>query len=719
LYGLRRAQAFAVQVRGLSEFVSSAELQRFVVEFATAHHTEDAAMSLSEFFEFVQTIEDVLGHYDSVKAAVREAEEEIVSTIEAANQGSGSSSLLRVRLNMVSAKKVEQEMAALRTTQQDLEAKAKREKSPPVDSCSEALLHMMAKEEWEKYHQHRYIQIDQGLPVYCCLCRRRKWELWRQELEEQESEYRGTYSSRHKLKLKTEELRIIRTQEHDDSDKQTREPITHEYEASTDPVTASTDDFIRQANDKDEYPSTPSFRPRGEDEKIVMQTLRTLVLLTERIHSSEAVRAPIARRDHQRRQPAKQLQTGSPQKKKKKKRNAAGLSGDGKNESEELDELQLAMNQFESEEYDRKLMSIEDSSMNIYLERSRRLLERLRLQQEDAAHNAYIRLLSHCVNPSSLLYRLQVERSLSFSPPQHLTMLMMDGGLSHSEGSTCRRLVLHTVPCRTEQEAAFIYQQVKCAQDRLTSPFVARPASTAKHTYQFFAESGMLIECWPVVFVAVEYWPHGSWVEAFQTAISGKSISTFAEAEAQIIRTFRDVAAGLAAMHSNGVLHLNLNLGNIYLREPMQVSGGHHTNTIEIGGFLSFKRSFQEDQLRIGNMAHCLNPAITPPEVTCGLPVSSKSDAWMLGCALYEALMIWQSHDLRERCTFARNGPSALATIVRLKNLADILQEIPLATSAPLRSLLRMLLQASPSQRPPMAHVVDILTFAGKKTSVR
>ncbi|CAN0583016.1 unnamed protein product, partial [Ectocarpus sp. 12 AP-2014] len=30
--------------------------------------------------------------------------------------------------------------------------------------------------EWSRFHHHVLIRTSDDLPLYCCLCRRRKWE---------------------------------------------------------------------------------------------------------------------------------------------------------------------------------------------------------------------------------------------------------------------------------------------------------------------------------------------------------------------------------------------------------------------------------------------------------------------------------------------------------------------------------------------------------------
>lgn len=700
-----QAQKYAMKVSGLAELLNKVEIQRFVVDFVSLHHPNGARVTIDDFHDFVKTIEEVFFHFKSVQAAVKEAEDEIAAAMEAAaSVGSSAGSLLRARLNMMSKKKVALEAAQLKATQLKLERQKKQEKLAALqqnDADGPLMELLAAKEDWEKNHHHRYVQIESWLPVYCCLCRRRKWEQWRRDCEEEESNYRATYSNRYALKMKTEELRLMGEDESTIMESKTA-PVeeTRLSDLATTPPTLS--------HPVEAIPTQHLNFDGDDEERIVHQVVSLLVIMTERIHSEEAMKTvPQARIQTSPRRGVKQHQKGSPRKKKTKRPKATSATiGEGKHGDKEMDDLQVAMKQFEAEERERKLLNAEESAMHVYVERSRRGIERPLLLSQDTAHNAYIKLLSHCVNPCSLLYRMQFERSLVFEPPQRLVALMIDPAVAF-EREFGQPLILRIVPCRSEQEAAFTVHQMTQVRSELNSNFVTTILDVSKHIYQFFADSGVLIECWPVVFVTTTYYPSGSWRDAFTKAVAGSVVATdsFARAEKQIIRTFRDITAGLATMHSNGIIHLNLNLGNVFI-----VDGD--INRICIAGMLACKYGFDEGQLRSGEMSHHINPTIAPPEITRGHPISGKTDVWMVGCALYEALMIYQRQQLRQR-NITLEDPAT--TVIRLKAVSDILHEIPLATCAPLRSLLRMLLQPNPSQRPQMSQIVDILSFALQK----
>lgn len=175
-------------------------------------------------------------------------------------------------------------------------------------------------------------------------------------------------------------------------------------------------------------------------------------------------------------------------------------------------------------------------------------------------------------------------------------------------------------------------------QKSLRSPFVAKVSSAHKHMFQLFSELGLLVECWPVVFVVSEYFTEGSWLNYYRTNFIDvpKEAVKYAAVEHHLRNVFREVASGLAAMHSLGLLHLNINLGSIYVSNDTQDGGVH----VKISGLLSWKHDYDADNLKASDMHDCFNYSYAPPEVVKELPITAKSDAWMLGCALCEALHV-------------------------------------------------------------------------------
>lgn len=698
-------------MRGLAELINSQEIQKFVVDFVSSAHDRDSTVTIDEFVEFVAIIEDVMNHFTSVKAAVKEAEDEIEATLEAAASKPGTS-LVRARLGIVSKKKIKQEIAALKATEEQIRLRQMQEQQEAFRSDEGFAL--APKEVWEKNHHHRFIQFAESLPLYCCLCRRRKWEIERREYEEHESVHRSSWTSRYAVKLKEEELNLVEKDDLPQLSEESTEVVPRGDERTVDTVGTP----IIEVEDHAATSKLSSYLlGDSEEDAIVFQVVRSLVTLTERLMSQDPDserRPPTKRRVHKKGDhTTPKLPKHKKVKDKKSKSNTSSSEADAK--------LQLAMKIFESEENERKAMHVEEVQMMLYLERNRRALERPLLQVQDAAYNSYIRMLSHIVNPTSFLYRLQFLRCLQFTPPQQLVLQMLDRSENTlSDGSSTNYFILQTVPCRDENEGNHMIKQLKILEEKLQSPFVVKVVSVSKHTFQFFADSGMLVECWPVLFVATEYFPAMSWLKHFRTRYLENEPENpgraYAEVEQHLFAVFRQVTAGLAALHSLGVFHLNINLDNVFVSH-LDSTGRPH---VKIAGFLACKVAFTDEQLKSGAMQQCINYSIAPPETLKeGKPVTAKADVWMLGCALYGALMLWQKQQLQAYVTSNRSGEKLTKVeekvVVHLKTIQDILQEIPISTSTAMRSLLRMLLQPNPAQRPQMSQVIDFLSFAGKQ----
>ncbi|KAE9011308.1 hypothetical protein PF011_g9423 [Phytophthora fragariae] len=644
VFSKENPQKYAAKVRGLAELLSSTELQRFLIDFVSQSTRKEGGgpqlITAGEFREFVSIIEEVLDHYAGVKAAVEDAENDIEATLAAAaSSSSGGVSLARVRMGVMSAKKIKHELAVLREHEQQLQAIREREMWRGYGPKGDSLV--ASKEEWEKNHHHRFIRLDESLPVFCCICRRRRWELWRREQEEIESEFRSRWPTLHALRLKDEELRFVQKRDRKNGLPVEETEEKQELNVSTDAV-------------QPKYEFT-TFQGRTDGVSIaVRETLVALVMLVEATAMEDfAARSKPQRRVHKKHAPK------SPGKRAKKPPT-----------NEVLERVKV----FEGEEQERKSMYTEELHMLIMLERNRRSIERPFLCVQDSAHDAFVRLIEHCVNPSGVLSRLDFERCLSFHLPRKMVLAMADRAVTPFEASN--RLVLQTIPCRSESMGNFIFEQVTNMQKSLRSPFVAKVFSAHKHTFQLFSELGLLVECWPVVFLVSEYFTEGSWLHYYRKCFIQIPKVKYAAVEQHLRGVFREVASGLAAMHSLGLLHLNVNLGNIY------VSNDRDTSVhVKISGSLSWKHDFDADNLRASDMHDCFNYNYAPPEVVKQLPITEKSDAWMLGCALCEALFMWQSQQL---ILSTPNHPAqpTQPVIFHSKSINELVQKLPIATSA-------------------------------------
>lgn len=684
-----------MKVRGLAELLNSMELQRFLVDFVSKAKESEYQLSMQEFVEFSCIIEEVVDHYVNVKTAVKDAENDIEATLQAAASAPGLS-VVQARMGILSKRRIEQEMMMLKATEERI-SQAERDVESDHFFHTDGITFLDPKEKWEKNHHHRYIRFDKALPLYCCLCRRRKWEIARREHEELESNYRNRWPTIYSLKVKAEELQILGTEDNKDQENpldSTREEDIPTHPRAVLPVT---------------YEEIFACSQVSQVEDDIVEVMKSLVTMTERMLSEEhgGKRRP-NRRVHYK--PPRQVQRRS---KLSRNRTAHGFSPDEAIKSPTEMQLQRKMKEFESQEQERKAMYREELFMMLLLERARRRLERPLLQFQDSAHNAYIRMLSHCVNPAPLLYRVQFDQCLAYNPPQQLVFQVTDGaGREKNAIDAGYYLILQTASCRSEQEGAYIHKQTKILLDHLRSDFVAQVALVSNHTFQLFAQSGMLVECWPVVFTIVEYFPHGSWLERLQMQISAQnhSLSKYATMELHVWQVLRQVSAGLSAMHSRGVCHLNINLSNIYLCS----SEDDPDVRVKLGGLLAWKAGFDEHQLATGRMEHCVSFSRAPPEMIKQQPMSAKADVWMLGCALYEILVLWKSYHVKGRSHSVPSGAEPI--VVHLKSIQDILQEIPIAASSQVRSLLRMMLQPNPAQRPSMSQIVDYLSFSGTGT---
>ncbi|KAG1708962.1 hypothetical protein DVH05_022593 [Phytophthora capsici] len=672
LFSKERPQKYAAKVRGLAELLGSTDLQRFLIHFVSQSSKKDAKgphlITVREFKEFVTIIEEVLDHYAGVKAAVDDAENNIEEAL--ASSVTGGVSLARVRMGAMSAKKIRHELAILKEQEAKLQAVRHREKRRGFNSERDSLVAPV--EEWEKKHHHRLIRLEETLPVYCCLCRRRKWELWRREQEETESEYRSNWPTMRAVRAKDEELRFV--QERD------RKNGIAVEETEENQVIEEVTDFQPTKYELKGY--------QGQDEVVstVQSTLISLVLLVESTTKEESLSQRQPRRKVHKK-PAK-----SPKKCPKKR-----------NKESPTTEVQERMEIFENEENERKTMYTEELHMIIMLERNQRLVERSFLRAQDAGHDALVRLLEHCVNPSGFLSRLEFERCLSLSPPQKMVLSVTDQGVKSDK--VPNHFVLQTVPCRTEAMGDFTFEQGTILKKSLRSPFVAEVVAVDRHMFQSFSELGLLTECWPVVFVVTEYFERGSWLNHFQKHFLSEDNGDikYAVVEQHLRGVFREVASGLAAMHSLGLVHLNLNLGNIYVANDQD--GDIH---VKIGGLLSWRHDFDASNLKNSSMHEFFNIYYLPPEVAKESPITAKSDAWMLGCAMCEAFFMYQQRQLM-LSTPNQLYQTTQPLIFHTKTIGEVLQKVPIATSSSMRSLIRMLLQPNPAQRPQMSQIVDLL----------
>lgn len=667
-------------MQGLSILLSSPRLQQIIVGFASRKQN-DCAISFDEFRDFVGIVEDVWNYFSSIKRAVEDAENEIDAAFEVAAQRPGTGAA-RARMGLVSKKKAEHELAQL------------QEKAALVRSVNPAEMErdlwrlepsfIEPKEEWEKNHHHRYIQFSQNEPLYCCLCRRKKWDLFCKLTDDEEQSFRATWSTVYELRLKEAEIRLL------GGDSPLTQDNPQDLAADTvECVLTDPGDFITQA-----LASTVD-----DFDIVVLETLQAVVLVVESLESepsrSPTFKTKVYSRVH-RRHPRKI--------KKKPKLHDIDYST-------ENSPLQTIGFDLKAEEFARRTLFEEERSLRIEIERFLRRKERPLLRFQEAAQDEYTRILERCVSLPPLLTNLVLERCLSMVSAQQLTLLAVDSSSPTSESKHDNRIVLYTVPHRKDSEVKHIFQHLRLLQQRLNSLFIANVQLVDVRTYQNFSESGMLIESWPVQFVAAEYFPHGSWHDFFHEQILTSNAYGYAQVEQHILTVFRDIATGISSMHSLGVFHLNIRSCNIYVcssKVSIDPLAFFLKPKIKIAGLLAWKNGYDANCLAEGDILDRLHFNYAPPEALDHKPITAKADVWMLGCALFDTLLSWQHSQL-----VTSNQPNHSHIIFSSCSIPDLLLMLPLSTGAPVRSLLRMLLQREPRSRPDMTQVAEYITFAG------
>ncbi|XP_030636675.1 serine/threonine-protein kinase PLK1 isoform X2 [Chanos chanos] len=144
----------------------------------------------------------------------------------------------------------------------------------------------------------------------------------------------------------------------------------------------------------------------------------------------------------------------------------------------------------------------------------------------------------------------------------------------------------------------------------------------------------------------------------------------------------RQTIQGCHYLHNNRVIHRDLKLGNLFLSDDMEV---------KIGDFgLATKIEFDGERKK----TLCGTPNYIAPEVLCKKGHSFEVDVWSLGCILYTLLVgkpPFETSCLKE-------------TYVRIKKNE---YTIPRHINPVAAALIRRMLHADPTMRPPVA---DLLT---------
>ncbi len=161
----------------------------------------------------------------------------------------------------------------------------------------------------------------------------------------------------------------------------------------------------------------------------------------------------------------------------------------------------------------------------------------------------------------------------------------------------------------------------------------------------------------------------------------------------EVARIGRQVADGLAAAHSAGIVHRDIKPGNVLLGED---------GTVKITDFGISRASWDVTVTRTGFLAG--TPAYFAPEVARGQDPTAASDVFSLGATLYTAVEGEPPFGLDEN------------TLALLRAVADGNVRPP-QRAGPLSAVLMRLLRDEPAERPVMAAARDMLGMVASSGS--
>jgi serine/threonine protein kinase len=155
-----------------------------------------------------------------------------------------------------------------------------------------------------------------------------------------------------------------------------------------------------------------------------------------------------------------------------------------------------------------------------------------------------------------------------------------------------------------------------------------------------------------------------------------------------VVQIGRDIAKGLSAVHRQGIIHRNIQPGNIWLQ----------TNP-EIAKILDFSlaRAADEAALSVPSGVIVGTPAYMSPEQAGGEPIDYRSDLFSLGCLLY--------HLATGRPPFKRASVIATLRAVAAEEPVPPQQHNPAVPGAVNDIILRLLVK-KPTDRPGSATAV-------------
>ena len=108
----------------------------------------------------------------------------------------------------------------------------------------------------------------------------------------------------------------------------------------------------------------------------------------------------------------------------------------------------------------------------------------------------------------------------------------------------------------------------------------------------------------------------------------------------EVRRIARDVAAGLAYAHGEGVVHRDVKPENVLLAEPGPADAGHGRAMLADFGISRALDPDDPDAKRItGTGVRLGTPAYMSPEQVLGDPIDHRTDVYSLACLLFELLV--------------------------------------------------------------------------------
>ncbi|CAM9249585.1 unnamed protein product, partial [Choristocarpus tenellus] len=313
----------------------------------------------------------------------------------------------------------------------------------------------------------------------------------------------------------------------------------------------------------------------------------------------------------------------------------------------------------EKRERERRSMFREEQLQRREDEGLRRAVERQPREEQEAGCRKFCKFMDTIERRHSNLSRLRWELTEESDMIQGTTVRLRDA-------ATNRRYICRIMPCQDQDERTNILKELSCIQD-IQNPNLVKVKDVYTHHIALYGENGEQTTGQIVIIVLIEHCAGGRLkdqmgsssmtlvasqvsshrkVESFDTSSEAcftnnqerKSSRVTPPLECwdpqllsavpccrKLERWVCQVAHALSAMHKEGVVHRNINAGNVYLDERGRA---------KLGGYQCLKVASQWPGLDCFQGGYGY-PACTPPEYHLTGIASPEGDIWSLGCALY------------------------------------------------------------------------------------